>query len=117
MTRPQPAANDAASTPTTVERSSTAESGTTLVAPPAAADTATIQKAAPGPVTGRAQRYVANLTLSVEDTDALSEATQRALSIARDLGGYVVSVQYATGDRWSVVAHAPRPFRRGQATR
>ena len=55
------------------------------------------QKAAPVPVTGRAQRYVANLTLSVEDTDALSEATQRALSIARDLGGYVVSVQYATG--------------------
>lgn len=97
VTRPEPAANDAASTPTTVERSSTAESGTRLAAPPAAADTGAIQKAAPVPVTGRAQRYVANLTLSVADTDALSEATQRALSIARDLGGYVVSVQYATG--------------------
>jgi hypothetical protein len=34
----------------------------------------------------------------VEDTDALSTATQQALAIARDLGGYVVSVQYATGE-------------------
>jgi hypothetical protein len=96
VTRPQPSARDAASTPTTVERSG-AESGTTLVAPPSAADAATTQKAAPGPVTGRAQRYVATLALAVEDTDALSEATQRALTITRDLGGYVVNVQYATG--------------------
>jgi hypothetical protein len=56
------------------------------------------QKAPPGTVSGRAQRYVASLTLGVEDTDALSEATQRALSIARDLGGYVVAVRYATGE-------------------
>ena len=97
VTRPEPAANDAASTPATVERSSTAEPGTTLVAPPASADTGAIQKTAPGPVTGRAQRYVATLALAVEDTDALSVATQRALTIARDLGGYVVNVQYATG--------------------
>ena len=96
VTRPQPSAGDASSTPTTVERSA-AESGTALTAPPAAADASAAQKAAPGPVTGRAQRYVATLALAVEDTDALSEATQRALSIARDLGGYVVSVQYATG--------------------
>jgi hypothetical protein len=34
----------------------------------------------------------------VDDTDALSSATQQALAIARDLGGYVVSVQYATGE-------------------
>jgi hypothetical protein len=93
VTRPEPAVRDAAS-PTT-ERSG-AESRSALTAPPAA-DTATAQKAAPGPVTGRAQRYVANLTLAVEDTDALSEATQRALTIARDLGGFVASVQYATG--------------------
>ena len=96
VTRPQPSARDAASAPTTVDRT-TAESGTALAAPPAAADASTAQKAAPGPVTGRAQRYVATLALSVEDTDALSEATQRALAIARDLGGYVLSVQYATG--------------------
>ncbi len=97
VTRPQPSARDASSSATTVERSA-AESGTALSGPPAAAaDASAAQKAAPGPVTGRAQRYVATLALAVEDTDALSEATQRALSIARDLGGYVVSVQYATG--------------------
>jgi hypothetical protein len=72
--------------------------GESLAAPPTAADAATAQKAAPGPVAGRAQRYSAALSLQVEDTDALSEATQRALAIARDLGGYVVSVHYATGD-------------------
>jgi cell division protein FtsB len=94
VTRPEPAARDAASLPA-IERS-TGEPGMALTTPPAS-DAATAQKAAPGPLTGRAQRYVANLTLAVEDTDALSEATQRALSIARDLGGYVVSVQYATG--------------------
>ena len=94
VTRPEPARDAAA--PAVVGRSS-AESATTLTGPPAAADATTAQKAAPGPVAARAQRYVASLTLAVEDTDALSAATQRALTIARDLGGYVVAVQYATG--------------------
>lgn len=58
-----------------------------------AADAAT-----PAPTTGRAQRYSAQLTLSVKDVDALSDATQQALRITRDLGGYVVSVSYATSD-------------------
>jgi hypothetical protein len=75
--------------------------GASLAAPPTAADAATAQKAAPGPIAGRAQRYSAALSLQVEDTDALSEATQQALAIARDLGGYVVSVHYATGDQGS----------------
>jgi hypothetical protein len=65
------------------------------------ADATTAQKAGPGPIAGRAQRYSAALSLQVEDTDALSEATQQALAIARDLGGYVVSVHYATGDEGS----------------
>ena len=60
--------------------------------------TALTAEGTPGTVAGRAQRYVASLTLAVEDTDALSDATQRALSIARDLGGFVVAVRYATGD-------------------
>ena len=94
VTRPEPARDAAA--PAVVGRSS-AESATTLTGPPAAADATTAQKAAPGPVAGRAQRYVATLTLAVEDADALSDATQRALTVARDLGGYVVAVQYATG--------------------
>ena len=50
----------------------------------------------PGPTTGRAQRVTANLTIEVEDTDALSDATQKALQTTRSLGGYVVSVSYAT---------------------
>jgi hypothetical protein len=75
--------------------------GESLTAPPTATDAATAQKAVPGPVTGRVQRYSAALSLQVADTDALSDATQQALTIARDLGGYVVSVHYATGDQGS----------------
>ena len=88
--RRPPRSRNGASAPT----GTTAESFSTG---PAADASAAQAKGAPGPVTGRAQRYSANLTLAVEDTDALSEATQRALTITRDLGGYVVSVQYATG--------------------
>ena len=54
--------------------------------------------ATPAPTTGRAQRYSAQLTLSVKDVDALSDATQQALRITRDLGGYLVTVSYATSD-------------------
>ena len=97
VTRPQPELRDAAAPHATAVQPGSAESGPTRLVGPAAGDMSTTQKAAPGPLTGRAQRYVANLTLAVDDTDALSEATQRALNIARDLGGYVVSVQYATG--------------------
>ncbi len=96
VTRPSPGpvAQEAVSTADTAQRSIGA-------APPAAfagpAQGAAGQAKAPAPTTGRAQRYAATLTLGVEDTDALSSATQQALAIARDLGGYVVSVQYATG--------------------
>jgi hypothetical protein len=62
----------------------------------AAADAAT-----PAPTTGRAQRYSAQLTLSVKDVDALSSATQQALRITRDLGGYLVTASYATSDTGS----------------
>ncbi len=52
----------------------------------------------PAPTTGRAQRYSAQLTLSVKNIDALSDATQQALRITRDLGGYLVTASYATSD-------------------
>ena len=85
--------------PDVARRSATGTTGESLAAPPPAADATTAQKGAtPGPVGGRAQRYSAALSLQVDDTDALSSATQQALAIARDLGGYVVSVHYATGD-------------------
>jgi hypothetical protein len=51
-----------------------------------------------GPVPGRPQRFSAQLTLEVADSDALSAATQRALQITRSLGGYAVSVSYGSAE-------------------
>jgi Domain of unknown function (DUF4349) len=51
-----------------------------------------------GPAPGRPQRYSAQLTLEVADSDALSTATQRALQITRSLGGYAVSVSYGSAE-------------------
>jgi hypothetical protein len=64
-------------------------------APPAgsAAGSSTV-----GPTTDRAQRFSATLSLEVADTDELSEATQRALRIARDLGGFAANVSYASAE-------------------
>ncbi len=46
------------------------------------------------PTAGRLQRYDAELRLRVDDLAALSAATQKAMRIARSLGGYVASAQY-----------------------
>jgi Domain of unknown function (DUF4349) len=54
--------------------------------------------AAPAPTTGRAVDYQAQIGVRVKDSEALSSATARAQAIARDLGGYVVSVEYASAD-------------------
>ncbi len=51
-----------------------------------------------GPTTDRAQRFSATLTLEVADTDELSDATQRALRITSDLGGFAANVSYASSD-------------------
>ena len=51
---------------------------------------------APVPAQRRAQDYRASLTLLVDGTDELSATTQRALRTTRRLGGYVLSVNYAT---------------------
>ena len=53
----------------------------------------------------RLQQYNASLQVQVDDREALSLSTRRAMRIARLLGGYVASVQYS----------APR-HRRGSAT-
>ncbi|HEX6725136.1 MAG TPA: DUF4349 domain-containing protein [Gaiella sp.] len=99
VTRPSPApvASEAIASKATAERSAAPPGAATFAGPAQDAAGAATSKA-PAPTTGRAQRYSATLTLGVEDTDALSTATQQALAIAKDLGGYVVSVQYATGD-------------------
>jgi hypothetical protein len=67
-------------------------------APPVAGTPAPVPGTVVGPAPDRAQRFAASLTLEVEDIDALSDATQRALSITRSLGGYVVSVSYASAE-------------------
>ncbi len=52
-----------------------------------------------GPSVGRPQRYSADLQLEVRDADALSNATQEALTIVRSLGGYAVSTSFgASGE-------------------
>ena len=83
-------------------QSATAPGATTTptreLAPQFKAGTGATDAATPGPTTGRAQRYSAQLTLSVKNIDALSDATQQALRITRDLGGYLVTASYATTD-------------------
>ena len=79
-------------------QATTTAPGATRALPPRLKAGAAGDAATPAPTTGRAQRYSAELTLSVKDVDALSAATQQALRITRDLGGYVVSVSYATSE-------------------
>jgi hypothetical protein len=54
---------------------------------------------APAASDSRLQDYEAYLRLRVRDGDAVSAATQRAISIARGLGGYPVRVNVANGGR------------------
>jgi hypothetical protein len=44
---------------------------------------------------GRLQQYAASLRVRVRDLGALSDATKRAMRVARLLGGYVASVEYS----------------------
>jgi hypothetical protein len=46
------------------------------------------------PVPGQLQRFEAELSLRVDDVDALSDATKQAQQIARDHGGTVASLSY-----------------------
>jgi Domain of unknown function (DUF4349) len=84
----------------------------TALAPQAGA--ASSAATAPAPATDRAERYAAQLTLEVADGDAVSAATQRALRITRDLGGYIVSTQVATSDTGSASLTLRVPHARAQ---
>lgn len=53
-------------------------------------------KAATLPPGRRLQRYEASMRIRVEERAGLSDATKQAIRDARQLGGYVVSVRYAT---------------------
>jgi Domain of unknown function (DUF4349) len=78
------------------EAATRASGPTTLEAMPKQADSA----AAPpttglvGPTPGTLQRFEAELSLKVEDVNALSDATKRAQRIALDHGGSVASLAY-----------------------
>jgi Domain of unknown function (DUF4349) len=50
----------------------------------------------PAPSAARLQRYQATLRLRVKNVESLSNATRRAMTLARSLGGYVSEVQYST---------------------
>ncbi len=69
---------------------------------------------APPPATDRAERYAAQLTLEVADGDAVSAATQRALRVTRDLGGYIVSTQVSTSEVGSASLTLRVPHARAQ---
>jgi len=69
-------------------------------------DAAVESAAAPPTSPGRLQDYRAELTVRVQDVEALSRATARAMRIAQTLGGFVVSASYdarAEGDSLLVV--------------
>jgi DNA uptake protein ComE-like DNA-binding protein len=87
-----------ADTPLASESATVAQDSALAPVEKAAAGGAAGTTTAPAPTQDRAQRYSAQLTIAVKDNDALSTATQSALTTARRLGGYVVSVQYATAE-------------------
>jgi len=70
------------------------KAGTATRALAPAGGAATDQAATLPPTAGRLQRYDAELRLRVNDLDALSAATQKAMRIVRSLGGYVASAAY-----------------------
>jgi Domain of unknown function (DUF4349) len=81
----------------------------TVTSPPATALERTAPSQSTLPPSGtRLQDYRADLTVRVEDTEALSSATASAMRTARSLGGYVVTARYDTpgddeGDSYLVV--------------
>jgi len=90
-----------ADTPLAAESSTAAGDALAPSAKAGAAGTESFSKTVPAPTPDRAQRYSAQLTIAVKDNDALSEATQSALTTARRLGGHVLNVQYATAESGS----------------
>ena len=70
--------------------------------------------AAPTPTAGRAQDYEAQIGLEVNDDAELSSATKRAMAIARALGGFVLSAQYASSETGTAALTLRVPVERVQ---
>ena len=62
----------------------------------------------------RAQRVAATLTVSVPDSNAVSDASQKALDLTRSLGGHIVSSSVATGDEGAAMLTVRVPVARVQ---
>jgi hypothetical protein len=83
----------ATTTPAIVRgRPSTDSSGNAHETLGAPANAKTFSATVPAPAPGRVQRYRAYVELRVENASDVSEASQRAQSITRSLGGYVLAV-------------------------
>ena len=89
-------AQDSATAPETLVTPAYGESGAAQDRAQRLAPTESKNQSAPAPSGSRAQDFNASLVLLVDGTDDLSGTTQRALRTTRRLGGYVVSVNYAT---------------------
>ena len=103
--QPRPV-RETAKQPATVELTAPITGQTRSQAPAAtpkqgAADFGATASTTPAAASGRAQDYQAQIGIEVKDTDALSAATKRAMTIAQNLGGYVVASQYASSDTGS----------------
>jgi hypothetical protein len=66
------------------------------------------------PTTPRLERYAAQLTIEVKDSDAISKASQDAIAAIRALGGYVVTAQVANGETGSASLTFRVPHDRAQ---
>jgi hypothetical protein len=79
---------------------------------PSAKTTLQASPGAPAPSPGRIQRYEASLRLRVKNADDLSDATQRALRLTQQLGGFVVSLQTSVPEQGTsgadLVVRVPR---------
>ena len=85
---------------------------TDSAAPSGGAESSAKLAPAPPPSAGRLQRYEASLRLRVESADDLSDATQKALRLTQQLGGFVVSLQTNVPEQGtsgaSLVVRVPR---------
>ena len=93
-----PPTHEQARTLGTPAASDSANTGGQLTTTPSTQSFKAASVPAPTPTAGRATRYEAQLTISVKNGNALSEATTRAQATVRELGGYVVSVSFASAD-------------------
>jgi hypothetical protein len=100
IARSDDVARDSVSSPLTTQTEDASRSKESAAEPSLGlASPAPAQTVSPGalpPSTTRPQRYAAELTLEVAGADELSRATQRALSVTRSLGGYVVETSFDT---------------------